>query len=240
MKKLFEKEPIWFAVAWIVIYVLTFSAADGLSETIGVPKLLTVCVGLLLSAVLLGFIGKNGLKEYFGLRAVQGDWKSFLYFVPLLIISSASSWSGLALTQPLHLAALAVAAMCLVGLLEELIFRGLLFRAMCRDNVKVAILVSSLTFGVGHIVNLLMGAPLLDTLLQLVYASAVGFCYTAIVYVGGSIWPCVISHAVVNSLSVFAPESSVTMDIVTAVAQTVLGIGYGAYILRRGKKEAQQ
>ena len=83
MKKLFEKEPIWFAVAWIVIYVLTFSAADGLSETIGVPKLLTVCVGLLLSAVLLGFIGKNGLKEYFGLRAVQGDWKSFLYFVPL-------------------------------------------------------------------------------------------------------------------------------------------------------------
>ena len=240
MKKLFEKEPIWFAVTWIAIYVLTFSAADGLSETIGVPKLLTVCVGLLLSAVLLGFIGKNGLKEYFGLRAVQGDWKPFLYFVPLLIISSASSWSGLALTQPLHLAALAVAAMCLVGLLEELIFRGLLFRTMCRDNAKVAILVSSLTFGVGHIVNLLMGAPLLDTLLQLVYASAVGFCYTAIVYVGGSIWPCVISHAVVNSLSVFAPESSVTMDIVTAVAQTVLGIGYGAYILHRGKKEAQQ
>lgn len=240
MKKLFEKEPIWFAVAWIVIYVLTFSAADGLSETVGVPKLLTVCVGLLLSAVLLGFIGKNGLKEYFGLRAVQGDWKPFLYFVPLLIISSASSWSGLALTQPLHLAALAVAAMCLVGLLEELIFRGLLFRAMCRDSVKAAILVSTLTFGVGHIVNLLMGAPLLDTLLQLVYASAVGFCYTAIVYVGGSIWPCVISHAVVNSLSVFALESSVTMDIVTAVAQTVLGIGYGAYILRRGKKEAQQ
>ena len=240
MKKLFEKEPIWFAVAWIAIYVLTFSAADGLSETIGVPKLLTVCVGLLLSAVLLGFIGKNGLKEYFGLRAVQGDWKPFLYFVPLLIISSASSWSGLALTQPLHLAALAVAAMCLVGLLEELIFRGLLFRAMCRDNVNVAILVSSLTFGVGHIVNLLMGAPVLDTLLQLVYASAVGFCYTAIVYVGGSIWPCVISHAVVNSLSVFASESSVTMDIVTAVAQTVLGIGYGAYILHRGKKEVQQ
>ena len=240
MKKLFEKEPIWFAVAWIVIYVLTFSAADGLSETVGVPKLLTVCVGLLLSAVLLGFIGKNGLKEYFGLRAVQGDWKPFLYFVPLLIISSSSSWSGLALTQPLHLAALAVAAMCLVGLLEELIFRGLLFRAMCRDSVKVAILVSSLTFGVGHIVNLLMGAPLLDTLLQLVYASAVGFCYTAIVYVGGSIWPCVISHTVVNSLSVFAPESSVTMDIVTAVAQTALGIGYGAYILHRGKKEAQQ
>lgn len=240
MKKLFEKEPIWFAVAWIIVYVMGFSAADGLSETIGVPKLLTVCVGLLLSAVLLGFIGKNGLKEYFGLRAVQGDWKPFLYFVPLLIISSASSWSGLALTQPLHLAALAVAAMCLVGLLEELIFRGLLFRAMCRDSVKVAILVSSLTFGVGHIVNLLMGAPLLDTLLQLVYASAVGFCYTTIVYVGGSIWPCVISHAVVNSLSVFAPESSVTMDIVTAVAQTVLGIGYGAYILRRGKKEAQQ
>ena len=240
MKKLFRKDEIWFAVMWIVIYVMSFSAADGLSESLGVPKLLTVCVGALLAAVLLAFIDKNGLREYFGLCMGRFGGKAFLWFVPLLVISSASAWGGLALRQPLHLSVLAVAAMCLVGLLEEVIFRGLLFKAMCRTNVKMAIIVSSLTFGVGHIVNLLMGAPLLDTLLQLVYASAVGFCYTAIFYVGGSIWPCILSHAVVNSLSVFAVEPTDTLQIVTAAAQTVLGIGYGAWILHSAAQRAKK
>ncbi len=240
VKKLFKKDEIWFAVMWIVVYVMSFSTADGLSESMGVPKLLTVCVGALLASVLLAFIGKNGLREYFGLCALRGGWKPFLWFVPLMVISSASAWGGLALRQPLHLSVLAVAAMCLVGLLEEVIFRGLLFKGMCRTNVKTAIIVSSLTFGVGHIVNLLLGAPLLDTLLQLVYASAVGFCYTAIFYAGGSIWPCILSHAVVNSLSVFAVEPTDTLRIVTAVAQTMLGIGYGAWILHNASRPKER
>ena len=130
-----------------------------------------------------------------------------------------------------------IISMCLVGFLEEVIFRGLLFKGMCKTNVKAAILVSSLTFGAGHIVNLLLGAPLLDTLLQLVYASAVGFCFTAIFYVGGSLWPCIISHALVNSTSVFAVEPGVEGRVVTAVIQTVIGIGYGVWLLRRKNRE---
>lgn len=237
MKKLFGKDEIWFAVAWIVAYVVCFSVADGLSEAIGVPKLLTVCVGALLAAVLLTFTAKNELRQYFGLCRVKGGWKPFLWFVPLAVISSASAWGGLTAVQPLHEAVLAVAAMCLVGLLEEVIFRGLLFKALCRVDVKMAIIVSSVTFGMGHIINLLMGAPVLDTLLQLVYAAAVGFCYTAIFYVGGSIVPCILSHAVVNSVSVFAVTPTLTVNLVTAAVQTVLGIGYGVWILRHKEEK---
>jgi membrane protease YdiL (CAAX protease family) len=103
---------------------------------------------------------------------------------------------------------------------------------MCRSNVKTAILVSSLTFGMGHIVNLLLGAPLLDTLLQLVYASAIGFCYTAIFCAGGSIVPCILSHAFVNSTSVFAVEPSGTMHILITILQTVFSVSYGLWLLR--------
>lgn len=124
-----------------------------------------------------------------------------------------------------------------VGLLEEVIFRGLLFKALCRVDVKMAIIVSSVTFGMGHIINLLMGAPVLDTLLQLVYAAAVGFCYTAIFYVGGSIVPCILSHAVVNSVNVFAVTPTLTVNLVTAAVQTVLGIGYGVWILRHKEEK---
>lgn len=73
-----------------------------------------------------------------------------------------------------------VISMLGVGFLEEIIFRGFLFKAMSKTSVKSAILVSSLTFGMGHIVNLLNGRDVLETLLQLCYACAIGFVFVII------------------------------------------------------------
>ena len=41
-----------------------------------------------------------------------------------------------------------------IGFIEEIIFRGFLFKMMEKDNVKTATAVSSITFGIGHIINL--------------------------------------------------------------------------------------
>ena len=232
MKKLFQKDEIWFAVLWIVIYVVGFGNGDSLSEAIGVPKLLTVLIGLALSIVLYGFIRKNQLFSYFGLCKGSGSGKALLWYLPLIVISSVNLWNGVTCNYPVGETVLYIISMCFVGFLEEVIFRGLLFRGMCKTNVTSAIIVSSLTFGVGHAVNLLLGEPVLDTLLQLVYASAIGFCYTAVFYVSGSILPCILSHAVVNSLSAFAVEPTAEKQIWIAVVQTVLGVGYGLWLLR--------
>ena len=103
-------------------------------------------------------------------------------------------------------------------------------------KITSAIIVSALTFGVGHIINLLLGAPLFDTLLQLIYASAIGFCYTAVFYASGSILPCILSHAAVNSTSIFAIEADHAFSMATTVVQTILGVGYGLWLLRRHQK----
>jgi len=236
LKKLFDRDEVWFAVLWIVIYVVGFGNADMISETIGVPKLLTVLLGLALSAVLYLFVRRHKLFAYYGLCGVQGGGRRFLYFVPLAVISSVNFWNGVTVNAPALESLLYIVSMCFVGFLEELIFRGLLFKGMCKSSVKAAIIVSSLTFGVGHIVNLLMGAPLLDTLLQLVYASAIGFCYTAVFYVGGSILPCILSHIVVNATSVFAVTPDSGMNILIALVQTALGLVYGLWLLRAEKQ----
>lgn len=233
MKKFFDKDEEWFAVTWIIVYVIGFANADSLSESIGIPKLLTVLFGLLLAAVLCGFIRKHHLGKYFGLCPLTGSGKSYLYFLPLILISSVNLWHGVTLRASVLEILLYILSMCFVGLLEEVIFRGLLFKAMCKSNVTVAIIVSSLTFGVGHLINLLLGEPAFDTLLQLVYASAIGFCYTAIFHVSGSILPCILSHAFVNSTSIFATAPSPAMHIGITVAQTVLGVGYGLWLLRK-------
>lgn len=233
MKKLFDKDEVWFAVGWIVVYVLAFGNADTLSESIGVPKLLTCAVGFLLTLLLLGFVSKWKLLEYVGLCSMRGKVRDYLYFIPLILISSVNFWNGLAMNvSPLE-AFLYILSMCFVGILEELIFRGLLFKGMSKDNITAALIVSSLTFGVGHIVNLLYGAPLVDTLLQLLYASGIGFCYTAIFLVSGSIWPCILSHIFVNASSVFALAPDTAFNVFTAVLVTVICVFYGLWLLRK-------
>ena len=233
MKKLFEKDEIWFAVLWIIVYVVGFGTADSVSDSIGVPKLVTCAVGLIMTVIICTFIKKEHLTEYYGLCKLKGSLKSYIYFIPLIIISSVNLWNGVEIKNSSTEITLFVISMCFVAFLEEVIFRGFLFKGMCKDNVTVAIIVSSVTFGVGHIVNLLMGAPVFDTMLQLVYASAIGFCYTAIFYVSGSILPCIISHAAVNSLSIFAVTPSDTGNLIIAIVQTILGISYGMWILHR-------
>lgn len=235
MKKLFDKDEVWFAVAWIVIYVVGFGNAESLSESIAVAKLLTILAGLVMTLILCGFIHKNGLREYFGLCGIHGGGSAFLWFIPLIVISSVNLWNGVTLNYTVPETILYVISMCFVGFLEEVIFRGLLFKGMCRSNVTIAIIVSSLTFGVGHIVNLLLGAPLFDTLLQLVYASAIGFCYTALFHVSGSILPCILSHAIVNGTSAFAMEPTDEAHIMITIVQTVISTGYGVWLLRRKK-----
>lgn len=237
MKKLYDKDPVWFAVGWIIVYVVGFANADMLSDSIGLPKLITVLVGAVMTLVLLTFVYRNGFSERFGLCPFRGNYQKFLWFVPLAVISSVNFWNGVTMNVPPLETALYILSMCFVGVLEEVIFRGLLFQGMCEGNVKTAIIVSSLTFGVGHIVNLLTGAPLVETLLQLVYATAIGFCYTAVFHVGGSIVPCILSHIFVNTTSVFALEPSDVKSLVIALVQTVLGAGYGLWILKRGGED---
>lgn len=238
LKKCHQKSELTFAILWIVAYVVLFSLADGLSEATGIPKLYTMFVSLVMAAVLLGFICKNGLKTYYGLCKIKGSGKSYLYFLPLILISTCNLWNGVALPENLLKALPSVVAFAMAGLLEELIFRGLLFKAMCRDNEKAAIIVGSLTFGMGHIVNLLSGAPVLDTLLQIAYAAAIGYLFIIIFLKSGSIVPCIIAHCVINGMSVFGRETGRTAAILTALVLMVVPIGYALWLRKNGREAA--
>ena len=148
MKKLFEKSEIWFAVMWIIIYVVGFSTADSISESIGIPKFVTAIFALAMSAVLFFFVKTNNLMAYFGLCRVEGSSRKYLYFLPVLLISSVNFWNGVTCKASMLEVLLFVISMLCVGFLEELIFRGFLFKAMSRDGIKAAIIVSSVTFGI--------------------------------------------------------------------------------------------
>lgn len=237
MKKLYEKNELTFSLVWIGAYVVLFSAADNLSEALGVAKSVTAPVGVFLSLYLFFWIKKNGLLEKYGLCSFRGNWRDYLYFVPLLLIMTTNLWNGIAIELSAGEILLHILSMVCVGFMEEVIFRGLLFKALSKDNVKQAVLISSVTFGIGHIVNLLSGAEFLSTLLQICYAVAIGFLFTVIFLKGKSLLPCIVTHIVVNSLSVFSVRGSRLLEIVTAAALCVIPLGYALWILKRSHED---
>lgn len=103
--------------------------------------------------------------------------------------------------------------MLLIGFLEEIIFRGFLFQMMAKDNVKSAIIVTSLTFGIGHIVNLLNGVDIISTLIQIYYSITIGYLFAIILIKENSLWPCIITHSLINALSIFYVENQITIFI---------------------------
>ena len=123
--------------------------------------------------------------------------------------------------------------MLLVGFLEEIIFRGFLFRAMEKSGLKSAIIVSSLTFGFGHIINLFAtNADILTTILQICYATTTGFLFVIIFYKGMSLIPCIVTHGVFNALSIFAVNLNQTMSVLTAFIIMLLTLTYSIILLR--------
>jgi membrane protease YdiL (CAAX protease family) len=234
LKKLYQKSEIWFAVAWILAYVVLASTGDNVSAALGIDKIVTLPILIAMSAGLYSFVKKNGLVEQYGLCKPKLPAAKMLFYLPLLVLLTANLWYGVAINQSPLETVLYILAMFCVGFLEELIFRGLLFQAMAKNGVKSAIIVSSITFGIGHIVNLVngSGAELLPNLLQVMYAMAVGFTFVMIYHKTKSLVPCILTHSIFNGLSAFSNEAIITpqRQIFSGVLIAMIAGGYAVYI----------
>lgn len=237
MINLFRKNENIFAIVCIVIYVVGISVCQSVFSEGGIPYLAECIFGAVMSAVLFGFAKKNDLMEYLGLCRLEKSGKEMIWFIPVIIMTTTNLWTGVALNSTVAGTVFGIISMIFVGFLEEIIFRGLLFKSMVKTNEKSAIIVSSLTFGMGHIVNLLNGADLVSTLLQIIYASIIGFCFVMIFCVGKSIVPCIISHALVNSFSIIAGERSMTVKLIIIGVIIVANLAYVIYLFRIYRKE---
>ena len=122
-----------------------------------------------------------------------------------------------------------------IGFIEEMIFRGFLFKMMAKNNVKSAIIVSAITFGAGHIVNLINGADLIPTLIQICYATSIGYLFVIIFHKSKSLVPCIVTHSLVNSLSVFNVENTMSLYI-SPIFLTIIPLVYAIYINKNVKE----
>lgn len=238
MERFRQKAPLGFALMWIGIYIVGLSLADSLSEALGIMKVITAPLCIVLSLSLFLFMKKHSLLRRFGLCPMNGSAKEYLYFLPLAALVSVNLWWGVRLNMTAGETVLYVLSMLCVGFLEEIIFRGFLFDAMKKDSIRWAVVVSGVTFGFGHIVNLLNGAQVLPTLLQIVYAAAAGILFAVIFYKSGSLLPCILTHSAINSLSAFSNEQAMPPmgHVISGVFLTAVAVFYCLYLCRRKGK----
>ena len=226
MNKFFEKHETLCLIILIAGYVIINSYC---MNNFGYTSSISFIVNTILSIVLLTLVITAKKAEYYGLTKVQ-NVKKFLYFLPLVIIGTVGLWNGIAINKPANEITFHILTMVNIGFLEEIIFRGILYKSIEKDNQKLAIIISSLTFGIGHIVNLLNGADLVPTLMQICYAIAIGFLFVTIFNKSKSLIPCIITHIAVNSLSVLGADSTGISTYLIPVVLIIISASYAVFI----------
>ncbi|MBO6604775.1 lysostaphin resistance A-like protein [Rhodophyticola porphyridii] len=184
--------------------------ADGLWAEIGLAGVLVLAV------LLLGWTRETGLT-------IMPRWRASLFAVPYiaLVLLMVLVTYGTVLVQDeafaltaadWRMVGVASFVALVVGLFEELLFRGVLLHGLRSKMPAIpAVLVAALIFGAFHFVNWVGGQPFDVTVMQVISAAGGGVFYGALVLWTGSLWPSIIMHGLW--------DAAVTLN------QTMLGAG---------------
>ncbi len=224
-KKIFEKKETLFCILLIVAYVIINSYCI---QNFGLTDYRSLIINTIFSIILILLMIVLKRVEYYGIKKVENSRK-YLFFVPLMLIASVNLWNGINVNNSSNEILFYILTMVNIGFIEEIIFRGFLFKMMEKENIKRAIIVSSLTFGIGHIVNLLNGSDLIPTLMQIGYAISIGYLFVTIFHKSKSLIPCIITHIFINSLSIFNLESE-TLLYFGPFFLIIISVSYSIYI----------
>jgi len=231
MKKIFNKYEPLFCIVLIIIYILVNSYCI---QNFGITSYKSTIINTIFSICLIILIISLKRTSYYGLTKIK-NIKKYLYFIPLLLIVSVNLWNGININNTSSEITFHILNMINIGFIEEIIFRGFLFKMMAKDNVKIAIIVSSVTFGIGHIINLLNGAELTPTLMQICYAISIGYLFVIIFHKSGTLIPCIITHSLVNSLSIFNKDNFVSLYI-APIFLIIVPLIYAIYLNKNIKE----
>lgn len=233
-RRSFAQRPARFVIVLLVAILAVYVIVGGVvSHVLGLPAMLVV----VFADVPLALVGLLVLARRGGLRAAglqpQPWGRAFALTAPLflptvvtltLALLFGGSW------EPGRVVVFALLAL-LVGLTEEVLFRGLAYTALRGLGVGRAVVGSALIFGVVHLLNIAQGADVLATVLQVVYAFTVGCAFAAGLEAGGRLLPLIAAHAATDLFGfisdggvVNGPDHAGLSAIITAAFIVVFGI----------------
>jgi hypothetical protein len=252
LRQLATDRPVLFSCLVVVVFilfvivagVLAYGAGGGVSS-----ELLAAAVKLVGAFVLVAVVRRLGWLRATGIGRLGGT-RAWLIAVPAIVYSiivSQLAFFGSVLPVGTAIVAQAGTALNMLvdGGLQELAFRGVILYALVRvwggsrRGLIASVIVSSALFGGAHILNVLVrGRALPVVLLQIAETILSGITYAALVLYGGTIWPVVLWHgllnAAVSATAVGIPgfEETASMWAWSLLANLPL-VAYGGYWISR-------
>ena len=222
-----ERHPLLWSVVltigWLAaVHLLAELLVARRSGVEGNLRAAAVNVGALL--VPLAVIAAAGWR----IRAGLGRGLRWILVLPVAVLYASVLLVGL---MPAAVGAVLATALLqlMLGLNEEVMFRGLIQAVWARHRPLVQCTAVALIFGLQHSANVLFGQPVLDTAEQVVDASLTGFTFAAARLRIGSVWPLAAVHALGNFCNDLAADVPLAMYVVIGV----LIFAYGLVLVRR-------
>jgi membrane protease YdiL (CAAX protease family) len=215
------------------MYGIIYSFSEKFSKLLGENHILTVFAIMLYIVVLYIFLKKRKKLSVYGL-CIPKYWrkKDVGWLIPLLSFPLANMYLQGNQTM-LQNSLIMFLLMLFTVFLEELLFRGYLlvylFEKCGIDNKWIGMIISSVLFGMFHIVNLFQGADILYTMIQMLCACGTGLCLCVLVKQYKSILPGTIVHYLINITS-FDMEKSNYHVLLFFFILSVLHIFYACFL----------
>lgn len=223
-----KNKELFYTIIYIIFYVISNSIVLNNYGQISIQSLL---VNTVITITLVSTIISTKKAKYYGLVKVNKPNK-YLYFVPLILLVIINFIGGIKIQNTPKEIILFILTMLEVGFIEEILFRGYLFKILEKDNQKTAIIITSLTFGIGHIVNLLNGTDFIPTLIQILYSISIGYLFVKILIKTKSLWPCIITHSLLNALSIFSTQTTIIFYI-SSTLLLFISLSYSFYLNKK-------
>jgi hypothetical protein len=166
--------------------------------------------------------------------------RTLLAFLPLLILPIAvvvsSGFKAASAGQMIGFAILTL----MVGFAEEGLLRGVALRAMLPIGLTRAAVLSSVFFGIGHLLNLWHGSSPSAVIVQMIYSTLLGIGFAGVRLYTGTIWPAIAAHVLIDFADiagrgfVLAPPKELKLaGVIAPIVITGLYALYGWWLLRR-------
>lgn len=256
MKNIKTISPVIFAIITLVAFgiigllpidtiLIKMSLSDFQSEYIGLTIKMTFI--LIISYRIIKVLK---IESIIGLSSKYAWEFKYLNIIPVyLIILGVLSIISKDLTQ-IHIENLLLLLFaCLtVGFAEEFLFRGVLQSLFLKkyldhkNGVLIGILSPAIVFGLFHLINLTNNDDVFAVLIQVVFATFIGFFFGVLVLKTNKLIPVALTHGLINFFFsiAFLPSIKVTEETGASIAPIIITLPLfiiGLVVLKKIKKE---
>ena len=181
------------AVILFIVYLSQNILRNILVNMLAINELVATLITVMFFGALAIFLVKK--DNYFKVRYTSKTCITYIIIVTLIL----SVINLFPFDLSIGITTLSVfLTMLFVGLMEELIFRGCIYK-ICAEKwgALKAVVFSSVLFGFIHIINILQD-DMVMVVLQIIYATCIGVVYAMVMYKEQGIILCILAHAIIN------------------------------------------